>query len=162
MIREIEHAPQLNYEAPPGRRRFGAQWSTLTLQVITGYFVASILTLPVLDSLWLGEIPLLALIHIPKTAIAHWLRTDVVMPIVSAAGWSRGSFSPDYIMARPYALAIAYVMLLGFVFVALGVGRRVMRSPGVPWRWVGITLIAAAVDFAAMLWLAGGPGLTIY
>jgi hypothetical protein len=129
------------------------------LLLLTAYLVLSIVTLPFLDALWFGEVPLLALIQVPKTALAAWLRTDMVMPAIAAMGWSRGSFSPDYLMARPYALAIAYVLALGVVFLVLCVCGQLSRSPR---RWVWLTLAAAFVDFAFTLWFAGGPGLTIY
>ena len=131
----------------------------MTLQALTAYFVASSLTLPFLSALWLGSVPLLALVQLPKTMFAGWLRTDVVMPTIAALGVSRGSFSPDYMMARPYALAAAYLLLLGLVFILLRVGTRATRSRR---RWGRITLLAAAVDFALTLFFADGRALTVY
>jgi hypothetical protein len=43
------------------------------------------------------------------------------MVAIQHLGLSRGSFSPDYILARPYALAIAYLIPLSILLVQLGV-----------------------------------------
>lgn len=83
------------------------------------YCIISILTLPLMNALWLGEIPLLALIQIPKISIAGWLRTEVVMEAIKALGCSKGSFSPDYSTARPYGLGLAYSIPLFLVSLSL-------------------------------------------
>jgi hypothetical protein len=150
---------ELDYQSPTPRRRFIADVPVLLLQALSAYFALSIITLPFLDSLWIGELPLLALIQLPKIFLAGWLRTDVVMPAIVAAGRSAGSFSPDYGTARPYALASAYLLVLGMVLTPLLAFSRFTPQR---WRWLAILVLAAAVDFACTLWLAGGPGLTIY
>jgi hypothetical protein len=76
--------------------------------------IISILTLPLMNVVWLGEIPLLALIQLPKIAVASWLREHVVMEVIKILGWSKGSFSPDYMTARPYGLGLAYSIPLIF------------------------------------------------
>ena len=151
----------LDYRPAPKGWRPRDGFGTLALRLVTGYFVASIVTLPFLDAVWFSEVPVLALVQLPKTALAGWLRTDVVMPAISALGMSRGSFSPDYLMARPYALALAYAsVVLGVGAVALWDRRQSDRRPRRR-AWIAL-LAAAATDFAATLWFAGGPGLTIY
>src|SRR6185503_21078749 len=77
------------------------------LWVFIGYCGLSCLTLPFIGKFWLGELPVLATLQLPKIAVAGWLRTHVVMEAIQWLGLSKGSFSPDYILARPYALAIA-------------------------------------------------------
>lgn len=130
--------------------------ATVMLWVVLGYFLLSAITLPFLDHLWLGELPVLALIQLPKVALANWLRVHVVMEAIRAGGWSAGSFSPDYILARPYALALVYLPpMAAFASVALGAGAGFRR--------LALVLIGVAVlDYVLTLWLAGGPGLTIY
>ena len=113
----------------------------------------------ILDAVWLGELPLLALVQLPKTLIAGWLRTEVVMPLISTLGFSSGSFSPDFLIARPYALALAYVLLLGPVLILLWISKCMTR-PARWWAWVA--MVVAAIDFGLTLWLAGGPGLSVY
>lgn len=126
----------------------------------TGYCALSCLTLPFIGRVWLGELPVLAVIQLPKIAVAGWLRTDVVMEAIALCGYSRGSFSPDYIMARPYALAITYaipMIVIGFVGLhrtRFAVERRSVMT---------LTfLIAACVDYVFTLIFADGQLLTIY
>jgi hypothetical protein len=153
-------SPFLEYESSATRRalREGLAYM-LVLRCFVGYFVASALTLPFLNALWLGELPLLAVVQLPKIGLAGWLRTQVVMVVIRALGLSRGSFSPDYIMARPYALVIAYLIPLGIILGVVWVRTRMEK----PYRWwVWVLLIMAGVDFGLTLYFAGGPGLTIY
>jgi hypothetical protein len=149
----------LDYQPAASNPRQRGRWGRLVLQLLWAYFLASIVTLPFIDSWWVGEIPMLALIQLPKTALAGWLRTDVVMPLIKSLGLSRGSFSPDYGMARPYAMVLAYAIVLGVALLALRMTRQITMSSRL---WIWITLAAAVIDCACTLWLARGPGLTIY
>ena len=149
---------ELDYAAPE-RRSLVGRLGWVAMSALLVYFVISLVTLPFLDALWFGELPVLALPQLPKTLLAGWLRTGVVMPVIRAAGLSSGSFSPDYLLARPYALAIAYGLVVGPV---LGVSRWCERGNAPSRRWVWAILIAAVADYGTTLWLAGGPGLSIY
>jgi hypothetical protein len=51
----------------------------LPLKLAVGYFVICAVTLPFLDTLWLGEFPVLALIQLPKVALAKWCQHELVM-----------------------------------------------------------------------------------
>jgi hypothetical protein len=82
------------------------------------YCLLSIVTLPFVGSVWLGEIPPLALIQLPKIGVASWLRQHVVMEVIKMLGYSKGS-SPDYVMARPYGLGLAYSIPLILVSLSL-------------------------------------------
>ena len=125
-----------------------------------GYSAVSTLTLPFLNSLWLGELPVLGLFQLPKLPLAHWIRVHVVMEVINRLGLSSGSFSPDYGMARPYALMITYLIP---VVVVLALGwrriRPVNRKPG---SLVIVYLIATAIDFVATLLLAGNRNVSMY
>jgi hypothetical protein len=127
--------------------------------VAIGYCVLSCLTLPFIARLWWGELPVLAFVQMPKIALAGWLRTHVVMEAVTALGLSRGSFSPDYILARPFALAIVY--LIPMVIVGLiGLRRRPFND-----RCSAITitfLAGATLDYVFTLVFADQRLLTIY
>jgi hypothetical protein len=104
--------------APP--RAFSVRWWHLVvLKVGIAYSLLSIVTLPLVGSVWLGEIPLLASIQVPKLFVADWFRSDVVMRAIKVLGFSKGSFSPDYIMARPYGLGLAYSVPLILVSLSL-------------------------------------------
>ena len=81
------------------------------------------------------------------------------MDLMGPFGLSRGSFSPDYAMARPYALAIAYLIPLGVLLPVLWVRTRMAPPFG---RWTCVLIIIALLDFFLTLVFAGGPGFTIY
>jgi hypothetical protein len=151
---------QLDYQAAPvDRRSCERRFYAVILKLLIGYFVVSIITLPFIDRLWLGELPLLALIQLPKTSFAIWLRSDVVIPLMKTVGLSRGSPSPDMIRASPYALALAYLIPLTVV-VTVVVWRWRAASPR---RWLLLIMFGlAALDFAFTLIFACRPGLTIY
>ena len=116
--------------------------------ILTGYYVTCSLTLPFVDDLWFGEIPPLALVQLPKLDFAAALRSGVVMEAIRRLGYSRGSFSPDYATARPYALAIAYLVPLALVVVPVGLRTRFVRPIG---GRVALLLVAAAVDYGVTL-----------
>lgn len=125
-----------------------------------GWCALSCLTLPFIGRVWLGELPILAVIQLPKIAIAGWLRTHVVMETITFLGFSRGSFSPDYILARPYALALAYLIPLAFIGVA---SLRRFRFRDEQLGFVAVALLVMAViDYVCTLTFADGRFLTIY
>lgn len=129
------------------------------LKCLIAYGAASIVSLPFLNSWWLGELPVLALIHVPKTSLANWLRNIMVMDLMGPLGLSRGSFSPDWGAAGPYALAIAYLVPLAIVLVI--VWRRTRMAP--PHRaWACALVIVAILDYWMTLMYSSGPGLSIY
>jgi hypothetical protein len=122
------------------------------------YCVISTVTLPFMNQLWLGELPLLAVIQLPKVSFAGWIRTEVVMEAIKWLGVSNGSFSPDYRMARPYALAIAY--LLPLITIALLSVRG--RSARQMQKLALVLLAVATIDYFATLQFAAARSLTIY
>ena len=128
------------------------------------YFLVSIGTIPIAGSIWLGELPLLALIQVPKLAPAIWFRSYVVMPWIVKLGYSAGSFSPDYLMARPYGLLFPYVIFILLILLMLVL--RLVLVPRLQRERMGIlvflSLFFAAGDYLMILWLAGGPGFTMY
>jgi hypothetical protein len=144
---------------PMWLRRRSTEAVLVLLKSLSAYGVASALTLPFLDRLWLGEIPLLALVQVPKVEFAQWLCRNVVMAAIQHLGLSRGSFSPDYILARPYALAIAYLIPLSVLLATV----RVRTQMAAPYRvWSYVLIIVAFLDYGFTLIFAGGPGLSIY
>ena len=152
---------ELEYHAPSpvaGAERWRRPL-VVCLMALMGYFVLSSITIPFVDEWWVGELPVLALVQQPKVELAGWVRTDVVMPLIRALGWSSGSYSPDYIAARAWGLAIAYVVPL-LLIVALVVARTRLSRP---FGWLMLALLAlAAADFVMTLVFADGPSLTIY
>jgi hypothetical protein len=130
-----------------------------TFKGLALYFAISIVTLPFVDALWLSDLPLLAIVQVPKLTIAGWLRTDVVMPVTSVLGLSAGSFSPDFIMARPYALALAYLIPVAVLLATGCVGKRMVRPYPL---WSCVLLGAAVLDCLLTLRMSATPGLTLY
>jgi hypothetical protein len=140
------------------------QWLSRTMQPVllklaVGYFVISAVTLPFLDRFWFAEFPLLALIQLPKVALAHCCQYELVMKGMHIAGLSRGSVSPDLIASRPWGLLLAYVFALVPIFAVVWFRTRMAQPYG---RAAWMLAAAAVVDFVITLLLAGGPGLTIY
>jgi len=130
-----------------------------SLKILVSYFVTSAVSLPFLSALWLGEVPILVAPQIPKIAIASWLRRGVVMPLIRYLGLSSGSFSPDYETARPYALALAYILP---VLAVLATARAHTRKDGRYRFWSCLLLCAAVLDYVLTLRLGVTPGLTLY
>jgi hypothetical protein len=123
------------------------------------YLALSIITLPALDSIWLGELPVLAILQLPKTEFARSMRWMMVYYVMGPLGLSRGSFSPDWSAAGPYALALAYAIPIG-ILLAIVTWRTRMAAP---YRYWAIALvILAVIDYLMMRAYASGPGLTIY
>lgn len=134
-------------------------WTLTTIKVFVFYFIISIATLPFVDALWLGELPVLAVPQLPKLLIAGWFRTGVIMPAISALGLSSGSFSSDYLMARPYALALAYLIPVITVPVVARGRMRVVQSYR---SWTFLFLCIAVLDYLLTLRLTHTPGLSLF
>jgi hypothetical protein len=119
----------------------------------------SSITVPFVNSIWLGELPLMALFQLPKIGCANWMIAEVVIPGMDFFGISSGSYSPDHISARPYALGFVYLLpLLGVILLV-----RIRRGFVMPYRaWVWGLVIAATVDFFLTMHFRTQPGLTIY
>ena len=152
--------PPLEYESKstrPARRE--ADYYLLIIRGAAFYLLASALTLPFTASIWVGKIPLLALVQLPKVELAHWLIRHAAMPTIRMLGLSRGSFSPDYLLAKPYALAAAYLIPLGILLLIVWMRTRLRRRLLI---WAVVLLIVAAIDFCYTLKFAEAPGLTIY
>jgi hypothetical protein len=150
---------ELSYQTPPTRASGERRVYAALLKVLIAYFLLSSVTLPFVPHLWLGELPVLALIQSPKLMPAHWLRTDVVMPAIRRLGLSRGSFSPDYSMAGPYALAITYLLPLAALVAVVWLRTRIDR----PFPRLTLLLLAvAALDCLLTLLLSDTRSLTIY
>lgn len=129
------------------------------LKLFTAYLTLSIVTLPFVGKVWIaGEIPPLAFFQFPKLSFALWLRRDVVMPAVEQLGLSSGSFSPDYLMARPYGLLLAYLLpglMLLLVLYFCG------QLKGSTLKWAIILAATAVVDFFAVMYF-GANDILLY
>lgn len=151
-------------QADPGKgghapRKGNRDGRIALLKLSVAYLLASIVTLPFLGAWWWSELPVLAVFQAPKILLADWLRTEVVMEVIKALGFSSGSYSPDYSRAGPYALATAYLVPLAGLLAL--VGWRTRFAP--PYRrWTFLLLGLVVVDFALTLVFRSRPGLSIY
>jgi hypothetical protein len=138
-------------------------WAAFVTKSALVYCAVSLATLPFMNAVWLGELPLLAVPQVPKVALANWLRSDVLIPAAGQLGLSRGSWSPDWSLTRPYALALAYLLVLGLL-AAIAAVTRPSRPAGRPVgrAWQGLLLVAFLVDYSATLSFADGPILRVY
>jgi hypothetical protein len=136
-------------------------WMYKAIQVLIVYYLISIVTLPALNAIWVGEMPLLAVIQLPKVETAKFLRTHVVMPLIQDLGLSRGSYSPDLTLASPFAMAfvclVPMLLLLVYVLCQRDFFRRHIRL-------VAAVAVLAMVDFGWTLMFASSRngGLSIY
>ncbi|HUQ71624.1 MAG TPA: hypothetical protein VM165_19000 [Planctomycetaceae bacterium] len=128
------------------------------LKCLVALGVMSVISLPFLDAVWVGEIPLVALVQIPKVEFAHEIQDVLIRHVLRPLGLSR-SPSPDSILTRPYALAIAYLIPLGLLLPILWKRTRMARPFG---YWAGALLLLALLDYVLTLLLAGGPGFSMY
>ncbi len=126
----------------------------------TIYFGIAVATWPFVGKLWIGELPLLALWHIPKILILQYLRKGLVMSAIRWLGASSGSFSPDYILAGPYAVGIAYSIPLLLLWVIYRYRRRIHKTPAS--RWALVFFVSAALDGVATLYFGHTRDLSVY
>src|SRR5687768_5447764 len=111
--------------------------------------------LPFVGEWWIGELPLLALVQVPKLALAEWFLKEVVLEVIRWLGLAR-SASPDRILGRPYGLGLAYLWPLGTLVAViwLRTGLSTYRLP------LCILAFVAVVDFVCTLVFAQGRSLT--
>ncbi|HEV8292519.1 MAG TPA: hypothetical protein VGP94_11380 [Tepidisphaeraceae bacterium] len=150
----------LEYQSPSTRPAWTeARIYLLVIRIMVGYFSLSLLTLPILDWWWIGDLAVLALVQVPKLGLANWLLDHAAIPLIRMLGLSRGSISPDIILTRPYAMAAAYLIPLTLLLVIVGVRTRMSRSLGL---WECVLVILAIIDFYCTFLFAHRPGLDIY
>lgn len=125
----------------------------------TIYLVLSISTIPFIDSIWIGELPILAVIQLPKIIPANIIRHCYAVRLAKTLAVSKGSFSPDYTAARPYALLIIYLVPLLIPAVCYAVFIKDKKQAG---KYVLFLLLFSVLDFLCVLHFSDTPGLTIY
>ena len=86
----------------------------------------------------------------------------MLIPALGPLGLSRGSASPDWGLSRPYALGLAWLLILGALAALVAFTRRSRPAPAVVRRWLWLLLVATALDYIATLTLAGGRILSVY
>lgn len=122
------------------------------------YCAISLQTLPLLNSFWLGELPVFAVWQGPKIQFAKWMLAHAVQPMIVLLGLSR-SASPDHILGRPYGMALAYLVPALLITLLVIIRTRLERPHGI---LLGLLLGLAALDFVVTMLLSSGRFLTIY
>ena len=114
------------------------------LWALVAYFGVSAVTFCFIDRWWLGELPPLVLIQLPKIFTFQQCQA-LLLKAVAWGGVSTGSASPDYLMVRPYAFTLMYVLLLT---LAYGVSRTLVKeSCRTHTKLLVWVLVAAMLDF---------------
>lgn len=151
--------PDTTVDAAPAQQADSLDWSSLVVKGLIGYFTVSMLTMPFVNDVWLGDWPVLVIIQFPKMLPALWLRQHVVMNLIRLMGLSSGSVSPDCIVAGPYGLALAYLLLVATLCVV--VWRTRAQRPSRKLLW--LLAVVGLLDFVATLYIAQHPtGVSIY
>jgi hypothetical protein len=116
-------------------------------------------TIPFIDSVWVGEIPVLATIQLSKTIPATLVRSYYAADLAKKLGISKGSFSPNYRVARRYALLIVYLFPLSALISCYVL--FIENKKGI-WKYLIALLLLSVLDYFCTLQYAHTPGLTIY
>lgn len=136
--------------------------STLFKRILLAFMIYSVLsmaTIPFIDSIWLGEIPLLAIIQCPKTMPANLIRSYYASDLAKIIGTSKGSFSPDYLAVRPYALLAVYLLPLSALIGGYVLLIKNKKGTG---KYLIALILLSVLDYFCTLHFAHTPGLTIY
>ena len=126
---------------------------------LTTYFVISIVTIPSINSIWIGDIPALAVIQAPKTIPANSMRYYYAAGLAKKLNTSKGSFSPDYEFARPFALIIVYTFPL---LILMSYYALIVKDKKGAWKYVLVLLFFSVIDYFYTLYFSHTPSLTIY
>ena len=131
---------------PLAQRVEPLRWPVTLTRIACCYYALSALTMPFINKLWVGEVPLLAIIQLPKAVLKSGIQT-VLMSALSALGLSRGSFSPDYLATHMWALGLAMLIPTLLVIGAISLPRNLPNK-----RRLILTVIAfALVDVVVTL-----------
>jgi hypothetical protein len=129
-------------------------------KVLCIYFGLGILTFPFLNTLWYGDIPLLAILHLPILIPANFIRRQMAITALRLNIKSLFSFSPAWRFFGPYALLI--VLLIPLAISAFGFTKN-FKNPKYSKKSFYLLLLLSTVYFLCfILEFCNSPGLTIY
>ena len=133
------------------------RWPVIVAACACVYYGISAMTLPFANVVWLGEIPPLAILQLPKS-FTKFVIQRFLLYAVNVLGLSRGSASPDHIATHGWAMVImaaAPALLLVAVFAFL---RRERRRN----RLIAAVLIFASIDAIVTIWFDSSSRLKLY
>jgi len=131
-------------------------WPRILCMCICTYYAMSALTLPFVNRLWLGEIPLLAIFQLPKSFLKSIIQ-KILLSMIHFFGLSHGSTSPDYAATHGWAM-IATVTLPALFVIAV---FSLMRSSAHRHLLAAI-LICTGLDAVVTLWFDSASNLKLY
>jgi hypothetical protein len=151
------YEPSRHVDAPKQNQPKLRGWLLVFTVLVCAYYVISALTLPAANKIWLGEIPLLALVQIPKAFLKTMVH-KALMHAMHGLGISYGSFSPDFGATHGWA------MLIMLTLPALLFATVLMRARGLEHRnrWVGLVLLLAAIDGMVTIWFDSVSRLKLF
>lgn len=121
------------------------------------YYFLSAVTLPFASKAWVGEVPILGILQLPKSFLKFVLH-DVLLLAVHQFGWSKGSASPDYGMIHPWAM----VLMLAVPALLLS-GTILYCRSGKTRAFLLISVLAFAfLDALVTLWFETSSSLKLY
>ena len=133
------------------------RWPLAIAALFILYTTASILTLPLADDLWLGELPLLAVVQIPKMFLASLIQKGMIA-LLPFLGLATGSISPDRILTHPWALGAALAAPALAVVCLLLWPRRTLHWRGT----LAAILVLTALDAATTFWFDSSSSLSLF
>ena len=120
------------------------------------YYVTSILTLPFANEVWFGELPIFAVIQLPKIYFNSVIQ-DAMISLLPLLGLNSGSASPDLILTHPRALGVTVTLPPLTVICALMLSRHLRYS-----RLTGAVILIGAIDAIVTWWFDSSSSLSLF
>jgi hypothetical protein len=133
------------------------RWPKILVNIAACYYLLSALTLPFVNKFWLGEIPVLALIQLPKSFLKSAIHTPM-MSAMHSLGYSHGSFSPDYGATHGWAMAIMVTLPALFIVAVLWKLRKLPQRRTL----IVAVLVCASIDAVVTLWFDSVSHLKLF
>ena len=133
------------------------RWPSVIALFACIYYAGSALTLPFVNTIWLGEVPPLAVMQLPKSFLKSVVH-EILMSVVNVLGMSQGSFSPDYGATHNWAMGVMTAvpaLLLSSMFMLL---RHVSHRR----RLIAMILICATIDAIVTFWFDNAFDLKLF
>ena len=148
--------PSADITPLPRTARSLPRLSILFVVALVLYYLLSSVTLPFANRFWLGEIPPLALIQIPKSWLHHEIQAGLIW-LLHVLEMNSGSTSPDMIRTQPWAMTMMCMLPPATVLLA----ARCLR-----WRCpryqLAILIVLAACDAAVTFWFERTSSLSLF
>lgn len=133
------------------------RWPVVLVLIACAYYLCSACTLPFGQRLWLGELPVLAVVQLPKVFLKSLIHS-LLLSAMHALGWSRGSASPDFIATHGWAMGFmvslpAIALLVILCLIGVFPYRR---------RLISLMTVCALIDAVVTLWFDHVSNLKLF